>query len=149
VQTPAAQTGWAWPLPGIPPSSISSPFCGRWGSHHDGIDIAAPRGRDIGATRTGRVLHAGFNNGGYGYLVILGHGAISGYGRVHSYYAHMAGQPTVRVGQTVNQLQRLGEVDSTGHSTGNHLHFEIRKNAASGAPFTGTPVNPCAFLGAC
>ncbi|MBW3631259.1 MAG: peptidoglycan DD-metalloendopeptidase family protein [Gemmatimonadetes bacterium] len=144
---PEASSGWRWPLPGAPSAPITSPFCWRQGRHHDGIDISASRGAAVGASRAGTVIHAGVA-GGYGNLVVVGHGQVGNLGRVHSYYAHLL-RVRVRDRQSIGALHRLGDVDNTGNSFGDHLHFEIRIKCSAGQAFTGTAVNPCKFLTRC
>ncbi len=99
--------------------------------HHNGIDLAAPYGTPIIASGAGMVIYAG-RKGGYGNMVMINHG--KGYATV---YAHMS---TILVsnGQEVMEEQPIGKVGSTGISTGNHLHFEIRVN--------GKHRNPKEFL---
>lgn len=111
---------------------ISSTYGSRWGTFHKGIDYAAPAGTPIYASAAGKVIYSGYNSGGYGKLVIIEHS--NGY---QTYYAHNS-KLYVNVGETVSQGERIAGVGSTGDSTGNHLHFEIRKN--------GSPVNPANYL---
>ena len=111
-----------WPVP-------QYRYCSRWygGSHH-GVDICAPAGTPIYASAGGTVAKAGFNRAGagtgYGYSIILNHSG--GYSTV---YAHCISL-VVQAGQTVKQGQLIGYVGSTGRSSGNHCHFEIRKNGS-------------------
>ena len=107
---------------------VSSEYGPRWGTFHHGIDFAAPSGTPVYASASGEVIYSGYNNGGYGYLVIIDHG--NGY---QTYYAHNSSL-YVSVGSYVSQGQHIAGVGTTGDSTGNHLHFEVRKN--------GTPINP-------
>lgn len=111
---------------------VSSTYGPRWGTFHKGIDYAAPAGTPVYASAAGKVIYSGYNSGGYGKLVIIEHS--NGY---QTYYAHNSSL-YVNVGETVSQGERIAGVGSTGDSTGNHLHFEIRKN--------GTPVNPANYL---
>ncbi|MBI5368646.1 MAG: M23 family metallopeptidase [Planctomycetes bacterium] len=104
----------------------STYYSSRDYGNHGALDIAGNNGKAIGAARLGRVVHAGVN-GGYGKLVIVDHG----YG-FRTYYAHMS-SIAVHVGQRVGTNQVLGYVGSTGHSTGPHCHFEIRKNGVKQA----------------
>ena len=99
---------------------------------HTGLDIAASNGTSIYAAADGVVTYAQYNSGGYGNLVKISHG-----NGVESYYGHCS-QLYVTVGQTVKAGDKIAAVGSTGHSTGNHLHFEIRIN--------NTPVNPQKYL---
>lgn len=94
---------------------------------HTGVDIAAPSGTPIAAAGGGEVIFAG-RKGGYGNAVIIDHGR----GRT-TLYGHMS-RIQVRVGQVVQRGLIVGNVGSTGFSTGPHLHFEVRQN--------GNPVNP-------
>ena len=111
-----------WPVPNYR-------YCSRWyGGRHRGVDICAPAGTPIYATAGGTVTKAGYNKAGagtgYGYSVIISHG-----GGYTSVYAHCLSL-TVSAGQTVKQGQLIGYVGSTGRSTGNHCHFEIRLNGS-------------------
>lgn len=103
------------------PSSgpVTSEFGPRWGAHHDGIDIGSPSGSTIIATDTGRVISAGWNNGGFGNWTLIDHGSglVSG-------YAHQS-RVAVSGGQQVQRGQTIGYVGSTGNSTGPHLHFQM------------------------
>ena len=86
---------------------------------HTGIDLAAPRGTPVYASAGGTVVMAGWY-GEYGYCVIIDHGE-----GVKTLYGHNSFL-TVQVGQTVKQGEQIAKVGSTGNSTGNHVHFEIR-----------------------
>lgn len=112
--------------------SISSQYGSRWGSYHRGIDIAAPAGTPVYASASGTVVYSGYNNGGYGKMIIIDHG--NGY---KTYYAHNSSL-YVQVGQKVSKGQNIAGVGSTGNSTGNHVHFEIRKN--------DNPINPYNYI---
>lgn len=121
---------YAHPLKGA--GRISSTYGPRWGTFHYGIDYAAPAGTPIYAARAGKVIYSAYNNGGYGKLIIIEHSD-----GTQSYYAHCSSL-YVPVGTKVNQGDRIAGVGTTGDSTGNHLHFEIRVN--------GRPVNPANYL---
>ena len=120
---------WYWPLPGR--YKISSLFGGRIDpingrrDNHTGTDIPAPGGTPIYAAKDGVVttVNANKNASSYGYYCIINHG--SGYATL---YAHQNQVPIVQEGQTVKKGQVIGYVGSTGRSTGNHLHFELRVN---------------------
>lgn len=118
----------AWPVKG----TLTSRFGQRDGSFHKGVDLAAPTGTNVYAYADGKVVFSGWDNGGYGYLVIISHG-----NGIETYYGHNS-KLLVSAGQQVKKGQHIAEVGSTGESTGSHLHFEIRKN--------GTPVNPLNYL---
>jgi murein DD-endopeptidase MepM/ murein hydrolase activator NlpD len=98
---------------------------------HTGDDIAAGYGSSIKAARGGTVLYSGWKKG-YGNTVIVDHG-----GGVTTLYGH-ASKVGVRAGQPVRAGEYIGNVGSTGYSTGPHLHFEVRKN--------GKPVDPTPYL---
>lgn len=102
---------------------------GRW---HTGVDFPEPMGTPIHAGGVGVVSFAGFNTGGYGNLVVITHRL-----GFESWYAHMS-RIAASVGQSVVGGQTIGYVGSTGHSTGPHLHFEVRH--------FGTPVDPVPYL---
>lgn len=116
-----------WPVSG---GYISDPFLSD--RNHKGLDIAAPSGTDIYASDAGVVIEAGWNDGGYGNWVIIDHG--NGY---TTCYAH-ASEVFVTAGQTVEQGQLIAAVGTTGDSTGNHCHFEVR--------YGGSYLNPEDFL---
>jgi murein DD-endopeptidase MepM/ murein hydrolase activator NlpD len=95
---------------------------------HAGLDFAAPARTPVRAATGGQVTFAGVM-GGYGNLVIIKAG------NVDTYYGHQVdGGIQVRVGDRARTGQRIGAVGSTGDSTGNHLHFEIRVDGASTDP---------------
>lgn len=103
-------------------ATITSRFGARWGRNHKGTDFGAPTGTSIYAAAAGTVTYAGWNSGGYGYLVIISHG-----NGVQTYYGHCSSIIT-HVGAQVNAGDLIAKVGSTGNSTGPHLHFEIRIN---------------------
>lgn len=122
-----------WPVMGKISSVFGwrrSPF-GRRRVFHSGLDIRAPRGRGIVAAGDGRVVHAGWM-GGYGKTIVISHP-----GGMSTLYGHCSSL-LVRNGQTVRSGQQIARVGSTGRSTGNHLHFEVRRNS--------TPQNPLKYL---
>ncbi|MDR2517528.1 MAG: M23 family metallopeptidase [Spirochaetaceae bacterium] len=98
---------------------------------HDAIDLPALTGTPIRAAMEGEVASVG-NNAKYGKFVILSHS-----GGYQTLYAHMSAV-SVREGQRVSQGGKIGEVGSTGYSTGPHLHFAVRKNQRA--------LNPLDFL---
>ena len=126
---PQTNTGWIWPTRGV----FSSGYGWRWGRMHKGIDVANNVGTPIVAAKEGRVVFAGWNDGGYGYLVTLVHPDGS-----RSLYAHNS-RLLVKVGQEVQQGVAIAHMGSTGRSTGPHLHFEIHP-ASRGA------INPLQLL---
>ena len=118
---------WYWPLPGR--TSLSSLFGGRilfgYYDNHTGTDIPAPAGTPIYAAHNGIVTTVNTNpySSSYGYYCTISHG-----GGYMTLYAHQCQVPIVSVGQTVTKGQIIGYVGTTGNSTGNHLHFELRIN---------------------
>jgi murein DD-endopeptidase MepM/ murein hydrolase activator NlpD len=104
-----------WPL--LQPA-LSSPFGVRWGRRHEGVDLAARPGARIRAADGGVVVRAGWW-GGYGNVVVIDHGTRT------TLYGHQS-RLAVRTRQVVTRGQVIGYVGSTGHSTGPHLHFELR-----------------------
>ena len=117
---------WYWPLPGRYYISSSfaprkHPITGKW-SHHTGNDIPAPGGTEIHAAKGGVVTDVG-NNSVYGNYIQISHG--NGYS---TFYGHMRSRAIVNEGDTVTKGQVIGYVGTTGWSTGNHLHLELRIN---------------------
>jgi murein DD-endopeptidase MepM/ murein hydrolase activator NlpD len=121
--------GFIWPVHG----PVTSEYGDRWGGFHSGIDIGAVIGTPIAASKTGVVVYAGWNDGGYGNLVLIDHG--NGYATAYGHQSRVA----VSVGQVINQGQTLGYVGCTGNCSGQHLHFEVRVN--------GSPQNPRSYVG--
>jgi len=118
-----------WPVKG----RLSSGYGRRWGSHHDGIDIAAERGTPILAAADGVVVHSDNALAGYGNLIIVKHGT-----RRATVYAHNRVN-RVKVGQRVRRGQVIGEVGTTGRTTGPHLHFEVREDGRATDPLEFLP----------
>lgn len=102
---------------------------------HDGVDIAAPEGTPVFAFTDGVVVYAG-RFGGYGLAVVLDHGAYK------TLYGHLS-EIAVRPGTEVASGQKIGEVGSTGVSTGPHLHFSVWEIAGGRM----RPVDPMGYLG--
>ena len=123
----ASSAGFVWPVQGV----LTSGFGWRWGRMHEGVDIAVANGTPVVAAKAGVVIVAGWM-GGYGNLVVIDHG-----GGVATAYGHNT-SVTVGVGQQVEQGQLIAYSGSTGHSTGPHVHFEVRIN--------GSPVDPMGYL---
>lgn len=90
-------------------------------NNHTGIDVSAPKNTKIYAAKSGVVTTSTYNNS-YGNYVVVSHSD-----NTSTLYAHMTTR-NVREGQTVKQGDVVGYVGSTGSSTGNHLHFEVRLN---------------------
>jgi murein DD-endopeptidase MepM/ murein hydrolase activator NlpD len=90
-------------------------------SFHSGVDLSAPEGAPVLASSPGRVIYRGWNDWGYGYLIVLAHGPFT------TFYGHLS-SINVGCGQMVGAGQVIGGVGTTGNSSGPHLHFEIRYN---------------------
>ncbi len=125
---------FGYPLPKTYPLTSNfgyriDPITGAKGAYHKGMDFGAPGGTDILAAETGKVIVAQWW-GGYGNCVIIDHG-----GGIWTLYAHMkSNSMTVSEGDIVTRGDKIGEVGTTGRSTGNHLHFEVRKNEVAVNP---------------
>ncbi|WPU93917.1 M23 family metallopeptidase [Mucilaginibacter sabulilitoris] len=109
----------------------SDPFDDGRAEFHPGIDFKGKKGDEVKCTASGKVVFAGWS-GGYGNCIRIAH--INNFETV---YGHLS-RIKVKVGQQVNVGDEIGLVGSTGHSTGAHLHYEVRKN--------GRPINPVNFL---
>jgi murein DD-endopeptidase MepM/ murein hydrolase activator NlpD len=129
----ASTDGWGVPVGG----RISSRFGMRFHpilrrrKMHTGDDLAARYGAPIKAAHNGRVLWSGWKKA-YGNTIIIDNG-----NGVTTLYGH-ASKLGVRPGQPIKRGEYIGNVGSTGWSTGPHLHFEVRKN--------GKPINPTPYL---
>jgi murein DD-endopeptidase MepM/ murein hydrolase activator NlpD len=122
-----------WPVQGVVTSSFGArldPFNGE-GAFHTGLDIATNRGDAVRAAAGGTVLKAGMGSG-YGREVVIDHGH-----GIETLYAHLSGF-AVTEGQDVSRGDIVGYVGTSGHSTGPHLHYEVRIH--------DTPVNPYKYL---
>lgn len=124
-----AQARWQAAAPG--PGGLVWPTDGQVGSGygyrthpisgqrrlHSGVDISGPTGQPIVSAGEGLVIHSGWY-GGYGMAVVVDHGGLA------TLYAHQS-RLLVTEGQVVDAGQQVGEVGSTGYSTGPHLHYEV------------------------
>jgi murein DD-endopeptidase MepM/ murein hydrolase activator NlpD len=124
VGSGVSASGLIWPVHG----PVTSGFGWRWGRMHEGIDIAVPTGTPVAAAASGTVITAGWL-GGYGNLVVIDHG-----NGLATAYGHNS-SVTVAAGQSVAQGQVIAYSGSTGHSTGPHVHFEVRVNGSAVDPF--------------
>ena len=122
--------GLIWPVSG----AVVSGFGPRWGSMHEGVDIAVPEMTPIRAAASGSVvlLQSDAESGGYGNFTCLDHG-----GGLSTCYAHQTSF-AVASGQSVSQGDIIGYTGCTGHCLGPHLHFEVRIN--------GAPTDPMGYL---
>jgi murein DD-endopeptidase MepM/ murein hydrolase activator NlpD len=117
----------------LPPlrSRIGDRYGPRGNRFHSGIDYPAPSGTRVAAAGRGCVSFAGWDPSGYGNLVVIRHRR-----GMRTYYAHLA-SIAVRRGTCLVAGDRVGTVGSTGHSTGPHLHFEMRVRGALVNPLSG------------
>lgn len=120
-----SQLNFSCPLD--PGYQVSSGYGYRWGALHEGVDMAISCGTPIHAAAGGKVVTAEMTPS-YGNLVVIDHGC-----GVETRYAHCS-SIFVSAGDTVTRGQEISAVGSTGDSTGNHLHFEIRFDGASTDP---------------
>jgi Peptidase family M23/Putative peptidoglycan binding domain len=129
-RTPTGPVRFYHPVPG----GIGDPFGAprENGRKHSGVDFPVAYGTPIEAAGVGTVVFAGYNTGGYGNLVVVQHRL-----GFSTWYAHMSRIAT-HAGASVQGGTVIGYVGSTGHSTGPHLHFEVRIN--------NVPVNPVPYL---
>ncbi len=129
LPSPSA-AGLIWPVEG----TVTSGFGYRWGRMHEGIDISVPEGTPIRAAADGTVIleQSESESGGYGNYTCIDHG-----GGLSTCYAHQSSF-AASVGDRVSQGDVIGYSGDTGHSTGPHLHFEVRIN--------GTPTDPLGYL---
>ncbi len=123
------KTPFAMPVRGS--YRYTSGFGPRWGRMHSGADFAASHGTPIYSTADGVVTHAGWLSG-YGRLIKIQHE----FG-IETRYAHLA-RIRVKVGQRVSRGDRIGDMGSSGRSTGTHLHYEVR--------IGGKAVNPMTYI---
>ncbi len=126
---------FTWPVPGWYRISSeygprTSPIFGKT-EFHTGIDIPAAYGESVLAAADGTVITAGWVRG-FGNTVIISHGS-----GLSTLYGHNS-SVTVSVGQSVRKGDVVAKIGSTGYSTGNHLHFEVRLN--------NSHTNPWAYL---
>jgi len=109
---------------------------------HLGVDFAAPTGRKIVASASGRIIHKG-RKGGYGKTIIIRHK-----GGLKTLYAHLNSyNKKIKVGSWVKQGHFIGRVGSTGRSTGPHLHFGLYKNGRAINPLKVISVTKTKLVG--
>lgn len=136
ISNVVSESGFMWPLSGY--NTLSSLFGSRVhpvtgkANNHTGIDIPAPSGTSIKAAKSGVVTTSTYNSS-YGNYVVVSHSD-----GTSTLYAHMV-RRGVSKGQTVSQGQTIGYVGTTGSSTGNHLHFEVRVNGVRKDPVSFFP----------
>jgi LysM repeat protein len=114
----------AWPVIGV--------VTGGFEADHPAFDISAPYGSRVYAAAAGDVRYAGWGEDGFGYTVVVDHGQ-----GLETLYIHLK-EALVQAGAEVTRGDAIGEAGSAGHSSGPHVHFEVRLN--------GRPVNPLDYL---
>jgi murein DD-endopeptidase MepM/ murein hydrolase activator NlpD len=124
-----------WP---VEAGVISSDYGARWGKQHKGIDIAADVGEPVYAVADGDVIYAGDKLRGYGNVIIIQHGQ-----HLSSLYAHNS-ELKVKQGDHISQGTLIALMGSTGHSTGPHVHFELRQGDMAVNPRTLLPATTLA-----
>ncbi len=119
-----------WPLDRV---EISSRFGRRGRSFHEGIDLRANVGTSVRAAQAGKVIYASSRVRGYGKMIVIRHA-----GKVATIYAHNS-TLLVKRGDVVRQGQEIALTGNSGHSTGPHLHFEVRRDVAAMNPLQVLP----------
>jgi len=132
---PHGNGAYHWP---VEAGVISSEYGARWGKMHKGIDIAAEVGEPVYAVADGEVIYAGDGLRGYGNVIIIQHAD-----RVSSLYAHNS-ELKVKQGDHVAQGTLVALMGSTGHSTGPHVHFELRQGDVAVNPHSLLPTTTLA-----
>jgi murein DD-endopeptidase MepM/ murein hydrolase activator NlpD len=127
-----AANAWRLPVSGYRLTAAFGESSGLWASTHTGLDFAAPYGTPVVAVANGVVRSAAYD-GSYGNKIVL---ALEDGTEI--WYCHLSAF-SVSVGETVTGGEQLGAVGSTGNSTGDHLHLEVR-------PGAGDPVDPYSAL---
>ncbi|MBC8131795.1 MAG: LysM peptidoglycan-binding domain-containing M23 family metallopeptidase [Deltaproteobacteria bacterium] len=127
---PDANARFRWP---VEAPRVTSLFGTRWGRPHEGIDLTAPIGTPVFAAGMGEVIYAGNAVRGYGNMVVVKHE-----GELMTVYAHNS-VLFVKVGDRVNVGQRVALSGQSGHATGPHVHFEVRKSHVPRDPLPYLP----------
>jgi hypothetical protein len=145
------------------PYRLTSPFgCSDWGSGsggwcdpsndydadgipdvylHNGLDLATGEGTPIYTPLAGKVTFSGWSTAGYGNLLVI-RAPVGGGNYVWMYFAHQVEPPLYAVNDIVGCGANIGFVGSTGNSTGNHLHWEVRRGALDNGPYGARKVDP-------
>ena len=124
------QVSLHWPLQDV---SITSPYGQRGHEFHEGVDLRAKQGTPVYSAHAGQVLYAADRIHGYGRMVVLKHS--SGLATI---YAHNS-KLVVHRGQWISQGTLIAYTGNTGHSTGPHLHFEVRSGVSTVNPLSLLP----------
>ncbi len=116
---------WQWPLKEV---EISSPYGERGRKFHQGTDLRAPMGTPVYAAADGEVVYVGSKIRGYGRMIVIKHS-----GNFYTVYAHHS-KNLVKSGEKVEIGQMIAKSGKSGHSSGPHLHFELRRGTQSFDP---------------
>lgn len=116
---------WHWPLKNV---QISSRFGERGSKFHQGVDLRAPVGTPVLAASDGEVVYVGSKIRGYGRMIVLKHA-----GNFYTVYAHHS-KNKAKIGRHVKGGEVIAYSGKSGHSTGPHLHFELRRGTQSYDP---------------
>lgn len=130
---PAHASRFRWP---VDSPRVTSQFGKRWGRPHEGIDLTAPIGTPVHAADAGQVVYSGARVRGYGNMIVLKHGD-----DLMTVYAHNS-VLLVKVGDLVAAGQRVALSGQSGHATGPHLHFEVRRGQTPRDPLPYLPAIP-------
>lgn len=133
-QASSGSGGWTMPV-GVRYTPNYKASGSNWAKKHTGVDFPAPSGTPIKAVGSGTVVESGWNNS-YGNQIVIKHSD----GK-YTQYGHMKAPSRFKVGDAVRTGQEIGQVGSTGNSTGPHLHFEARKG-----PKYGSDIDPITYL---
>jgi len=128
ARRPAARFRWPVDAP-----RVTSLFGSRWGRAHEGIDLQAAIGTPVYAADAGEVVYAGNSVRGYGNMVVVKHADA-----LMTVYAHNS-VLLVKVGQHVSSGQRIALSGQSGHATGPHVHFEVRRDQLPRDPLQFLP----------
>jgi murein DD-endopeptidase MepM/ murein hydrolase activator NlpD len=121
---------WRWPTNQV---VVTSNFGTRGKEHHDGVDLRASMGTPVSAAADGKVIYAGAKISGYGRMVVIRHDA-----KLSTIYAHNS-KLLVTAGQKVRRGQKIALSGNTGHSSGPHVHFEVREGITAIDPLLLMP----------
>ena len=116
---------WQWPLNHV---EISSTYGERGGKFHQGIDLRAPLKTPVYAAADGTVVYVGSKIRGYGRMIVLKHA-----GNFYTVYAHHS-KNVAKMGAKISKGQLIAYSGKSGHATGPHLHFELRRGTQSYDP---------------
>jgi murein DD-endopeptidase MepM/ murein hydrolase activator NlpD len=116
---------WRWPLKSV---TISSGYGDRGAKFHQGVDLRAPTGTPVLAAADGEVVYVGSKIRGYGRMVVIKHP-----GNFYTVYAHHS-RNAVKPGRRVRMGQVIAYSGKSGHASGPHLHFELRRGTQSYDP---------------